>query len=130
MVRIREKHPDDRFEASAAKGARYFQCYDCLTKAFRPNISVKAMASHLKDEDHQTLVEARLIRESAAPGATKHQRMVCLPPYPRRVCVLCSNFSSWSSTLGSRNSLPKYTKHIPRTSSFLAGRSNTCIILR
>jgi hypothetical protein len=31
------------------------------------------MAKHLEDDLHKTLVEARLIRESAAPEAAKHK---------------------------------------------------------
>jgi len=38
------------------------------------------MAKHLENDDHQTLVEVRLIRESAAPEATKHKRMVIPSP--------------------------------------------------
>jgi hypothetical protein len=61
-------------------GRRRFRCHDCPTKTFRDDISVSSMAKHLEDDDHQTLVEVRLIRESAAPEATKHKRMVTPSP--------------------------------------------------
>ncbi|CAG8973554.1 hypothetical protein HYALB_00008254 [Hymenoscyphus albidus] len=80
MDRLQEKYPDDRFEAFKSQGARFFQCHDCLTKVFRPSIPVQAMERHLEDNDHQILVEARLIRESAAPGVTKHKRMLVFEP--------------------------------------------------
>lgn len=39
-------------------------------------MSLRAVSKHLKDEDHENFVEARLIRESAADGAIQHKRML------------------------------------------------------
>lgn len=74
LARLHAKYPDDRF--TVAETPRRFNCADCPLKRFKLNIGFKDIEDHLRENTHQALVEARLIRDSAVPGAVKHKRMV------------------------------------------------------
>lgn len=79
MARLYEKDPDARFIFAQEDDTQYFVCEDCAHVAFAPYTGFKLMAEHLEDGEHRSLVEARVIRDSAIPGAEKHKRMVIVP---------------------------------------------------